>query len=593
MSTDGHKRKIAVILAADVEGYSRLMGADEEATLDTLAAYRRAMDDRIVERGGRVVGSAGDSLLAEFPSAVEAVRCGVEIQGELGKRNAELDSDRRMAFRIGINLGDVIAADGDIFGDGVNVAARLEKIADAGGVCISGTVYDQVKGKVEVGYDDLGAQHVKNIAEPVRAYRVRLAAEAAPTATLNVPSETPSVAVLPFDNMSADPEQEYFSDGMTEDVITTLSKLSGLLVIARNSTFTYKGKAVKVQDVGTELGVRYVVEGSVRKAGERIRVTAQLVEVATGHHLWAERYDRTLEDVFAVQDELSQEIASALEVRLSAGEKKQLARKPTENMEAYDLLLRGREVMMRSTREANEDARTMFQRVLELDPGCAVAYARLAQVSNVAGMYGWGGGEKTGRDAVELAEKALELDPTVPFAHGVLGNIHLWSHHDHERALAEARRWIELDPNDADGVLNLAHVLVWAGRPGEALPLIEKSMQLNPHYSFITLFNLGHAHWVLGDCQAALAAFGRGIARNPDFAPNHVFHGVVLAELGKIGEARAAMDEGRRLGMDQAHTRLQTLPYARDEDRERARQALLKLAPTEAVGADAGEGEHR
>ena len=581
MGTNGHKRKIAVILAADVEGYSRLMGADEEATLETLTAYREAMDARIVDRGGRVVGSAGDSVLAEFPSAVEAVRCGVEVQAELGRRNAALDPDRRMAFRIGINLGDVIEAEGDIFGDGVNVAARLEKLADAGGVCISGAVYDQVKGKLEVGCDDLGPQSVKNIADPVHVYRVRLSAEAAPRATVDAAAETPSVAVLPFDNMSADPEQEYFSDGMTEDIITTLSKLSGLFVIARNSTFTYKGKAVKVQDVGADLGVRYVLEGSVRKAGDRIRVSAQLVETATGHHIWAERYDRTLEDVFAVQDELSQEIAAALKVRLSAGEKERLARKPTENMEAYDLLLRGRDEMMRTTREATEKASALFQRALELDPDCAVAYARLAQASNITGMYGWGGAEESRRRAMELVEKALRLDDTVPFAHGARGGILLWWRHDHDGALTEARRWIELDPNDADGYLNLADVLVWAGRPDEAMPLIEESMRLNPHYSFITLFGLGHAHWVRGDLDEALSAFKRGIARNPDFPPNHAFLSAILAERGEIDAARAAMDAVHRTGFDLSPDRFEMIPYARKEDLERLRRALLKLPPAD------------
>ena len=589
MGTDGHKRKIAVILAADVEGYSRLMGADEEATLTTLGEYRQAMDARIVDRGGRVVGSAGDSVLAEFPSAVEAVRCGVEVQAELGRRNAALDPDRRMAFRIGINLGDVIEAEGDIFGDGVNVAARLEKLADADGVFISGAVYDQVKGKLEVGCDDLGPQSVKDIAEPIHVYRVRLSPEAAPAASLDALAETPSVAVLPFDNMSADPEQEYFSDGMTEGIITTLSKFSGLFVIARNSTFTYKGKAVKVQDVGADLGARYVLEGSVRKSGERIRVSAQLVETATGHHLWAERCDRTLEDVFAVQDELSQEIAAALKVRLSAGEKERLARNPTDSVEAYDLLLRGREEMMRSNRKAMENAHRLFERALELDPDCAVAYARLAQVANITGRYGWVSAEEAGRRAMELVEKALTLDDTVAFAHGVLGDIHLWGHHDHERALAEARRWIELDPNEADGYLNLAQVLTWAGRAEEALPLLEKSMRLNPHYSYLTLFTLGIAHWALGDRDEALSAFNRGIVRNSDFAPNHVFRGAVLSELGEIDEARAAMDEARGRGFDLSPSRFNTLPFKREEDRDHLRQALRKLLPIEEAGAEVGD----
>ena len=578
MDTDGHKRKLAVILAADVEGYSRLMGADEEATLDTLAAYHQAMDACIVGRGGRVVGSAGDSLLAEFPSAVEAVRCGAEIQDELGRRNADLEPDRRMDFRIGIKLGDVIAAEGDIFGDGVNVAARLENIADAGGVCISGAVYDQVKGKLELDFQDLGAQKVKNIVEPVHAYRVCLSDGNASAPVVESLAETPSVAVLPFDNMSADPEQEYFSDGMTEDIITTLSKLSGLFVIARNSTFTYKGRAVKVQDVGTELGVRYVVEGSVRKAGERIRVTAQLVEAATGHHLWAERYDRTLEDVFEVQDELSREIATALQVTLSAGENGRLTRKPTDNLEVYDLLLRGREEMMRSTREATENARQLFQRALDLDPQCADAYARLAQVAHLTAVQGWGVAEELSRQAMELVEKALGLDDSVAFAHGVLGMVFQWRH-DFERALEEARRWIELDPNEADAHLNLGQMLTWAGNAEDALPPIEKSMRLNPHYSYLTLFGLGHAHWVLRHDDQALTAFNRGISRNSDFAPNHIFRAAILAERGEVEEARAAIEEVRRIGFDLSPGRLQWLPYAREEDLEHLRQVLLKLLP--------------
>ncbi|MFQ6078772.1 MAG: adenylate/guanylate cyclase domain-containing protein, partial [Thermodesulfobacteriota bacterium] len=348
------ERKLTAILSADVKGYSRLMGEDEVATIRTLTAYREVMAALIQKHRGRVVDSPGDNLLAEFASVVDAVECAVEVQQELKARNAELPPDRRMEFRIGINLGDVVVEGERIYGDGVNIAARLEGLAEGGGICISGTAYDQVEGKLSLGYEYLGEHAVKNIKKPVRVYRVepepvalgvgmRAEEELVPPekpGALELPDK-PSIAVLPFLNMSGDPEQEYFSDGITEDLITDLSKVSGLFVIARNSAFTYKGKSAKVEQVGRELGVRYVVEGSVRRAGDRVRITAQLVDAETGYHLWTERYDRDLKDIFDLQDEVTQKIVAALKVKLTRRELELLERKYTDNPEAYDCYLRG------------------------------------------------------------------------------------------------------------------------------------------------------------------------------------------------------------------------------------------------------------
>ncbi len=346
MEPTGVKRKLAVILAADVEGYSRLMGADEEATFKTLSAYREIIDGLIARHDGRIVGTAGDSVLAEFGSAVEAVRCAVEIQRELEKRNAELPEDRKMHFRIGVNLGDVMVEGDNLLGDGVNVAARLEGLAEPGGICLSGMVHQSIEGKLDLAFADLGEQQVKNIAKPVRAYKV-LVEPGAAAATVSGPQprrspvpDKPSIAVLPFINMSADPEQEYFSDGITEDLITDLAKISGLFVASRNAVFRYKGEAVEPQRVSQELGVRYVLEGSVRKAGDRVRISAKLIDPPTGYHVWAERYDRVLTEVFALQDEITAKIVTALEVKLPEGEQEQVARRYTENLEAYDYFLR-------------------------------------------------------------------------------------------------------------------------------------------------------------------------------------------------------------------------------------------------------------
>ena len=383
MSRPGMQRKLAAIFSADVAGYSRLMGEDEAATIRTLRAYQGVMTALIHQYRGRVVDTPGDNLLAEFASAVDAVQSAVAIQQELTTRNTELPAARRMAFRIGINLGDVVVEGEKLYGDGVNIAARLEGLAEPGGICISGTVYDQVESKVPLTYEYLGEQAVKNIARPIRVYKIGLAVRPFPPLpaveqTLGLPvPDKPSIAVLPFTNMSADPEQDYFSDGITEDLITSLSKVAGLFIIARHSVFTYKGKAVTVQEVGRELGVHYILEGSVRKSTTQVRITAQLIDTTTGGHLWAEHYDRALGDIFVLQDEITQKIVFALKVTLSPEEQSRFGYAPTTNLEAYDYYLRAETYFWRVTQASIAQARHLFERALELDPQYAAAMAFL------------------------------------------------------------------------------------------------------------------------------------------------------------------------------------------------------------------------
>jgi adenylate cyclase len=547
------ERKLAAILSTDVKGYSRLMGEDEVATIHTLTAYRELMATLIQQCRGRVVDSPGDNLLAEFPSVVEAVQCAVAIQRELRVRNAELPP-HRMEFRIGINLGDVITDGERIYGDGVNIAARLEGLAEAGGLCISGTVYDQIKTKLALGYEDLGAQAVKNIAEPVRVYRVQLEpgvavpaaheqeAKAVGEAGLPLPQQgsaarrvfawswrkgvlalvglllllgggvtvwhlslrpsspsgivpaekvstvavpnAPSIVVLPFVNLSSDPEQEYFSDGITEDLISKLSKLTGLSVMSRNTAFTYKGKAVKVQEVSKELGVRYVLEGSVRKAGDQVRITAQLIDATTDHHLWAERYDRPLQDIFALQDALVHKMVTALQLQLTVRERGYLLRKSTENVEAYDVFLRGAAYFTRGTREANAQARQLYEQAVALDSTYADAYAHLAGTYRVEWSNRWSQDPQVLERAFELAQQARALDDTLPTAYVVFSWIY-WEKLQYEPALAEMERAIALDSNEARGpaafnYAGLAEVLSRMGRSVEALEAAEQALRLKP-----------------------------------------------------------------------------------------------------------------
>jgi adenylate cyclase len=580
MEPESIQRKLTAILSADVKGYSRLMGEDEVATVRTITAYREVMATLIHKHRGRVVDSPGDNLLAEFASVVDGVRCAVEVQEELRSRNAELPENRRMEFRIGVNLGDVIVEGERIYGDGVNIAARVEGLAEGGGISISGTVYDQIESKLALGYEFLGEHTVKNIKKPVRVYRVRMEPETAVPKMSGEPElpDKPSIAVLPFVNMSGDPEQEYFSDGITEDLITDLSKVSGVFVIARNSVFTYKGKPVKVQQVSEELGVRYVLEGSVRKAGARVRITAQLVDGKTGGHFWAERYDRDLEDIFALQDEVTQKIVSALAVKLTEDEKERLLSKDTHNMEAYDHFLRGLEYHNRFTKEANVQARQMFEKAIALDPEYALAHSLLGWTHLLEWSFGWSQDPQSLEGAFEWAQKAIALNDSLPEAHCILGDVYVWKR-QHEQAIAEVEKAIALDPNHADGFVQLGGALSWAGRPEEAIDLVKKGMRLNPVYPVFYLWNLGHAYFLTGQYEEAIAALNRVLNRNPNFYPAHFYLAASYSELGREDEARAEVAELQRKWPEcSLENARQRLPYKDQAVLERLFDAQRKAS---------------
>jgi adenylate cyclase len=613
------ERKLAAILSADVEGYSRLMGQDEVATVRTLTAYRETMVNFIQRWRGRVVDSPGDNLLAEFTSVVDAVECAVEIQRELTARNLELPPSRQMQFRIGVNLGDVIV-DGDrIYGDGVNIAARVQGLADGGGICLSGTAYEHVETKLPLTWEFLGEQAVKNIAKPVSVYRLRLEARArpvavdsprrrwwsrwhqaavtlvvvallavaggavawrlymAPTASrgLELP-DRPSIAVLPFANLSGDSDQEYFSDGMTEDLITGLSKISGLFVIARNSVIAYKGKAVRPEQVSRDLGVRYVMEGSVRKAGNRVRITAQFIDATTGYHLWAERYDRDLKDIFAVQDEVTQKIVRALAVKLTDQEQDQLGHPRAANIEAYDDVLRGYQHLRRTVPEGNAEASRLFATALELDPEYGKAYAALGWAKLQPWQLQWSEEPAVLDRALELAQKAIAKDDSCVDAYRLLSQVHLWKK-QHDRAIAEAERAVKLDPNGADSYDTLAEVLAWAGRAEESASFIKKAMRLDPHHPFYFVWTLGHVYYLTGRSDEAMATFRRALDQNPNFVAAHAFLAVLLSEAGREAEARAEGAESLRLSPHASLAGLrERLPYKHEADLDRFLAGIRK-----------------
>ena len=543
------QRRLAAILAADVAGYSRLMGEDEEGTLATLTAHlKELIEPCIAEHRGRVVKTTGDGLLAEFASVVDSVRCAVAFQEGMAERNADTSEDQRIEFRIGVNLGDVIVQDDDVFGDGVNVAARLEGLADPGCVYVSGSVHEQVVNKLEVNFDDLGPQRVKNTGEPVRAFRIRpdtmAAPEPAPAGSPPLPDK-PSIAVLPFENMSADPEQEYFSDGISEDIITELSKISGLFVIARHSAFTYKGKSVTLKQVGRELGVRYVLEGSVRKAGARLRITSQLIDTTTDHHLWAERYDRDIEDVFAVQDEVARTVAEALEVALMPGESERLAQAPTDNLEAYDAYLRARMRPWPPTRLNVRSARNAFERVIEMDPAFAGGHAGKSLAHSLGALYGHS--DERDRDAaisMESAQRAVELDQDFARSHSALG-LAFTALGRHEEAIAAARRAVELQPGDADSHAFYARCLRDAGQGEAACDEIQIALRLDPQFVEGPYLNLlGSSSFLAGRYEDAIEAYERNTARGgPIAGPTLINWAAACAMSGRLEKARELVED--------------------------------------------------
>ncbi len=573
-------RKLAAVLYADVAGYSRLTEQNEEETHKTLGAFLDQLSGCIGEHDGRVVHYAGDAVLAEFASVMQALECAVNTQRELARRNEGVPEDRRLQFRIGVNLGEVIVDRGDIYGDGVNVAARLETLADPGGICVSGSVHEQVAGKLDLAFEDMGEQAVKNISKPVRAFRVRLGAQqpSAPRAAAAIVSDRPdkpSVAVLPFTNMSGDPEQEFFADGITEDIITELSRFRELFVISRNSSFKYKGKSVEVQKFAKELGVQYVVEGSVRKAGNRVRITVQLIDAETDRHLWAERYDRELADIFAIQDEVTTAIVAVLPGRVEAATRDRVARKTTDNMAAYECVAAGKVLHHRSNREDNLRAQRLLDRAIELDPSYAHGHAWKACVLGQAWVRGWyADREATFNQVVEELKIALSLDDNDSDVHRVLAAAKL-AQGEHDQAAYHQQRALSLNPNDDLIVVQQGELLSWMGQADEGIEWIRKAMRLNPYHPQRFWNHLGRAHFIARRYQEALEAF-KHITE-----PDHTHHAFLAACNAYLGNEASAKEHVREVLLREpgfsVNSYIGTLRhYKRQSDREHHQEGLLK-----------------
>jgi adenylate cyclase len=626
------KRKLTAILSADVAGYSRLMQEDELATIETLTLHIQTMGKLIRQYRGRVVDSTGDNLLAEFASVVDAVQCAVEVQQVLSAKNEAYPENRRMYFRIGINLGDVIEEGDRIYGDGVNISARLESLADVGGICISGSAHEQIKNKLALGYEYIGKHNVKNIAEPLKVYRVPMGPKAetfevskkkifilkrwqkaaipivavlvivaaglavwkffSPLASppVKVASETPnvsmlpekpSIAVLPFANMSGDAEQDYFSDGITEDIITDLSKVSGLFVIASNSSFSYKGKQVNIQDVARDLGVRYVLEGSVRRSGSRLRITAQLIDAKTGGHLWAERYDRETKDMFAVQDQVTQNVVSELAVTLKASEAERLYRKHTENIEAYDLYIRTIRECFPPKKECHREAIESSKRIIELDPMFGGGYQLLSYMLSAGVRFGLS--TSPGEDvekAVELAQEAVSIDDTFALSYISLASAYLMKR-QHEDALAAASEAVRIEPGGYNSNMWQGYYLHWMGRGEEAVKVVRKAQQLNPKYlndrvPWILDF-MGLACFTAGRYEESVVAWKQVLDRFGPLLLREAFLTASYAELGRDDEAK---EMAQQLLKRHPNFSVSSWEYARTyknpEDTERLLNALRK-----------------
>jgi class 3 adenylate cyclase/TolB-like protein/Tfp pilus assembly protein PilF len=587
-----HQRKLAAILCADVVGYSRLMGEDETATYDALKRLRRAIDPMIAGHAGRIVSTAGDGLLADFGSVVDALSCAVEMQQAARDLNAASPPERQLQLRIGVNLGDVIVADdNDLYGDGINIAARLQALAVPGGICLSYTVYEQVKNKLDLDYRPLGRHRVKNIADPVRVYAVGAAAPAAArlfarwrvplavavagiaitaglvvvvavdrspqssavgtavaapvVATLAVPArlaERTPIAVLPFKNLSPEPGQDFFADGITEDIINALGRFSSLLVAAKAGSFQFKDRYVSSGEAGRVLDVRYLVEGSVRKSGDKLRVSVGVTEAANGFRLWSDVYNAEIKDVFTVQDEITQRIVGATAIKLTRLERERVQRKPTANLAAYEYVLRGREHLNNPTRAANDEARALFQRAVDLDPNYAAAHAALGWTHYEAAVSGW---TEFPDDEVKRAEgsaqKALALDPATTRAFQLLADIYVFRR-DPDRALAEIDRALAINPSDGENFSVRGYVLLWSGRATEAVQWLEATLRLDGTDNRAAM-NLGIAKFFLGQYDEAVAAFDRALARNPGRVIRLMVHPVLAAAYARLGKQQEAERE--------------------------------------------------
>jgi TolB-like protein/class 3 adenylate cyclase/Flp pilus assembly protein TadD len=589
LSGERVERRLAAILAADVVGYSRLMGQDEAGTLARLRTHRDDLiDPTIAEHKGRIVKTTGDGILIEFPSVVEAVACAVAVQQGMTERNVSAPEDQRIVFRVGVNLGDIIIAeDDDIHGDGVNVAARLEGIAEPGAICISGTVRDHIGDRLDLMFEDMGEQSLKNIARPVRVYRVRQGNdERAPSASLVETTpilalpDKPSIAVLPFQNMSSDPEQEYFADGMVEEIITTLSRIRWLFVIARNSSFTYKGQAVDVKQVGRELGVRYLLEGSVRKTAGRVRITAQLIEAATGTHLWANRFDGSLEDVFELQDQIAISVAGVIEPAIEEAESRRSTERPTRDLTAYDLFLRGTSFARAWTKDATLHAIDLVERAIACDPdyGPALALAGFAHMQLVRG--GWSNDpEADSHKALELARRALQVAGENIFvlvqSAGVLGNLG----QDIDTAIATVDHALLLSPSYAGGWFWSGYIRLFAGFPDLAIEHFQTSLRLDPRTPLrpFHLTGTGMAHFFNKDfCQAA-ADLLASLQQRPSYPTTSRFLAACYAHMGRLEEARGIVARLRAITPEV----VPNLSYLRDPEHRELLLSGLRLAAGE------------
>jgi adenylate cyclase len=630
MATEDFKRKLTAILSADVKGYSRLMGEDEEATVRTITAHRKVITSVIEKYRGRVVDSPGDNILAEFVSVVDAVQSGVEIQEVIRAKNAELPEERRMEFRIGINLGDVIQEGERIYGDGVNIAARVEGLADPGGICISGSAYEQIENKLALGYDYIGEHTVKNIVKPIRVYKVPTGPEilqkvteekrpapgwqraalavvialvvvaggvaiwkssrsptsppieAASVEKMAFPlPDKPSIAVLPFSNLSGDPEQEYFSDGLTEEIISALGSVPKLFVIARNSTFTYKGKPVKVQQVAEELGVRYVLEGSVRKGGDKIRITAQLIDALNGHHLWAKRYDRNLSDIFAVQDELTKEIITAMQVKLTAGEDVRAAAESTNNLEAYLKILQAQGYHIRINPESNAMAKKLAEEAIALDPEYAWAYYALGRAHQVDVWLRVSKSPKQSLGkAMELFQKAIALDDTFAEVHARLGFQYAMTR-QHDKGIAQAEKAVALNPNSAIAHFYLGKTLFFAGRVEESIPEYKKAIRLNPIPTSAYSWSLGLSYAYMGQYEEGITWCEKAVRQEPNDLLARMMMTVVYSLSGRDEEARIQAAEVLRIQPKLTLKKFEKkLTYKKKADREKFISALRKAGLT-------------
>ncbi|MER9467780.1 adenylate/guanylate cyclase domain-containing protein [Mesorhizobium sp. M0482] len=569
------EQRLAAILAADMAGYSRLMEADESGTLARLRTHRiELVDPAIAKNKGRIIKTTGDGMLVEFQSVTDAVKCAVEIQQRMKRRNSDVPQERRIEFRIGINLGDIIFDDDDIFGDGVNIASRIEQLADVGGICVTAAVATQIADRLEIAMEDLGEKTLKNISRPVRLYRIGFDSPALPEVEAKRSISKPSIVVLPFTNMSGDPEQEFFADGLTEDIITELSRHHELFVISRNSSFVYKNRAVNVREVAEKLTVQYLVEGSVRKIGDRVRVTVQLIDTANDAHIWADKYDRKLDDIFAIQDEVTAAIAATLPGRVEAAQRDQLARAKPANMAAYECVLAAKVLHHRSTIADNERAQTLIERAVTLDPDYAHAHAWRACILGQAWVHNW----CEDRDAVwnnimAALDRALALDNNDADVHRILAAVNV-NNNELTTARYHQERALALNPNYDLVVVQQGELLTWLGRPEEGIEWIRKAMQLNPHHPERFWSHLGKAHFAARQYGEAIEAFMHLSTMD---SAQHAFAAACYGWLGDEIAAAAHLGKIRTLDPQfDLDSFIATLHFAQESDVQHVREGLLK-----------------